>query len=169
MSSLSFFSLKVQLPGCGSLSLYPPPAPSAAKLRGEYIYIYIAGCNPRLSRARPNFSHPMPHAGQEARQPPPPHGPPRRGPRSTGLAPPPPRARGHRDRISCCDSSMWTLPDPVSEFVGCVAEFAPEKSESGEMRDSREPVARRREWSDESGQRRERVVRQNMSQVCHII
>ena len=158
MSSLSFFSLKVQLPGCGSLSLYPPPAPSAAKLRGEYIYIYIAGCNPRLSRARPNFSHPMrmPHAGQEARQPPPPHGPPRRGPRSTGLAPPPPRARGHRDRISCCDSPMDSPRPRLRVCWMCRLSLLPRKArvercenrsrgdESGQTRVVRDE----REWSD---------------------
>jgi hypothetical protein len=89
--------------------------------------------------------------------------------RGPPVSPHRPRAREDTEIGSRAATLPWTLPDPVSEFVGCVAEFAPEKSESGEMRDSREPVARRREWSDESGQRRERVVRQNMSQVCHII
>ena len=150
MSSLSFFSLKVQLPGCGSLSLYPPPAPSAAKLRGEYIYIYIAGCNPRLSRARPNFSHPMPHAGQEARQPPPPHGPPRRGPRSTGLAPPPPRARGHRDRISCCDSPMDSPRPRLRVCWMCRLSLLPRKArvERCENRSRGDESGQTREWSE---------------------
>jgi len=86
--------------------------------------------------------------------------------RGPPVSPHRPRAREDTEIGSRAATLPWTLPDPVSEFVGCVTEFAPEKSESGEMR---EPVARR----DESGQTRvvrdERVVRQNMSQVCHII
>ena len=89
--------------------------------------------------------------------------------RGPPVSPHRPRAREDTEIGSRASTLPWTLPDPVSEFVGCVAEFAPEKSESGEMRDSREPVARRREWSDESGQRRESGQTKYVSSVSYNI